>query len=140
MGNGVYSSESYMVINNFNFENLGDNIIFFSHVEYGGVAYELKELNLCVKKDEVVNFSSKNKFIYLSFTNKITIVAKSLYGQYFSYECILNSGEKIGDTRYCTVEQIDEPKYYNIDNAIYNSMERHVRDIYLNQDNIIFTG
>lgn len=136
--NGLYSSESYMTISGFYFENIGDNIAFFSHIEYGGVAYELKELNLCVKNEEVVYFSSENKFIYLNFTNKMTIVIKTLYGQYFSYECILNSGIKTDNTRCCTVEQIGEPKPYNIENEVYKNMEIHVRDIYTEVDNIIF--
>lgn len=135
------SEYAFNTIIDFNFENVDDNIAYFSHIEYGGVAHELYNLNLTILKGEVISFSPNNKFISTALDMKMYIVLKTSYNQFFSYECYMNYGERKGDTRYYTVDAIGTPKPYNTDNEAYKYMisHPHLRDIViLPEGGIIF--
>lgn len=135
--NGIIP-EGYFSIRNFSFENMTDNIAYINHIEYGGVAYELVSLQLTAQQGEIISFSPDNIFIGSGYEKTLTIVVRTIYNKYYSYECTLYSTD-MTDGIYCySVESIGFPREYNIDNDIYKQMEIHIRDISIYPGGITF--
>lgn len=133
----MVGKEVYYSIKGFSIQNLSKNLAYFSHIEYENEAFELVNLGLVAKENEIIRLSDDNKFIGYYPQAKFYIICRSIYNFYYSYECILNSGDNLGETCTYTVDFIGAAKEYNIDNEIYKNMYKHIRDIQM-PPNIIF--
>ena len=125
----VIGSEVYYVIKNFSIQNLSNNLAYFSHIEYADEAFELVNLGLVAKENEVITLSNENRFVGYYPESKFYIVCRSIYDKYYSYECTLNLDENLGDICTYTVDYIGSAKEYDINNEIYKRMHKHVRDV-----------
>lgn len=136
--NGIDVREAYISVEEFYFENVMDNVAYINHVEYGNEAFELKTKDLLVKKGEVIKFSSKCRFIGLGTDLHMYIIVRTIYDQYFSYDCKINTKVSEMDTRHCEIEYIGNPVPYDIDNDIYKNREKHDLDIVIPGGGIVF--
>ena len=135
-GNTV-GREIYYSIKDFSIQNLSNNLAYFSHIEYDGEAFELINLGLVAKENEVITLSNDNRFVGYMPSSRFYIICRSIYGKYYRYECTLESNGIFGDIRTYTITNIGVAQDYNINNDVYNNMYIHVRDIQL-PPNIIF--
>ena len=137
LGNGVMGREVYYVIKDFSIQNLSSNLAYFSHIEYGNEAFELINLGLVAKENEIITLSNDNKFVGYYPQSRFYIICRSVYDIYYRYECTLNSDQNLGDICTYTVDFIGAAEEYDINNEIYKSMYKHVRDVQL-PPNILF--
>ena len=137
LGNGVTGREVYYVIKDFSIQNLSSKVVYFSHIEYNNEAFELVNLGLVAKDNEVITLSNDNKFVDYYPQSKFYIICRSVYDKYYRYECTLRSDQNMGDICTYTVDYIGAAEEYDINNEIYKNMYKNVRDVQL-PPNILF--
>lgn len=126
---GKTVEEVYYSIKNFSVQNLSNNLAYFSHIEFDGEAFELVNLGLVAKENEVISLSNDNKFIGYGPQTIFYIICRSIYGRFYRYECILNSDGFVNGVYTFTVDYIGTAQEYDINNEVYQNMYIHVRDI-----------
>ena len=135
-GNSV--KEIYYTIKDFSVQNLSNNLAYFSHIEFAGEAFELVNLGLVAKENEVISLSNDNRFVGYGPQSKFYIMCRSIYDRYYSYECLLNSDGLIDGVYTFSVDYIGVAEEYDINNDVYKNMYKHVRDIQVFPPSIIF--
>ncbi len=124
----VFGKEIYYAIKDFSIQNLSNNLVYFSHIEYDNEAFELVNLGLVAKENEVITLLD-NKFVGYYPQTKFYIICRSIYNFYYSFECELNLDNNLGEICTYTVEYIGSAKAYDINNDVYKNMYKHIRDI-----------
>lgn len=116
---------SYFHIEDFYFENMLDNSVQFSHIEYGNHAYQVKD-HLVAIQGQVIQFSPDLYFEFdMNNRTELYIVVYTVYGQYFSYECELYQTVVHGYNQIWVVDRIKAPVSYDTNNSLFKSMTRH---------------
>lgn len=135
-GNPV--KEIYYTIKDFSVQNLSNNLAYFSYIEFAGEAFELINLGLVAKENEVISLSNDNRFVGYGPQTDFYIICRSIYDKYYRYECLLNSEGLIGGIYTYTVEYIGVAEEYDIDNEVYQNMYKNIRDIEVFPPSIVF--
>ena len=135
---GNIVTELYYSIKDFSIQNLSNNLAYFSHIEFGGEAFELVNLGLVAKENEVISLSNSNKFIGYGPYFNFYIICRSIYGKYYKYECLLNADTSVNGVYIYTVDYIGSAEEYDINNEVYKNMYKHVRDIQVFPPNVAF--
>lgn len=137
-GDGNRVKELYYSIMDFSIQNLSNNLAYFSHIEFGGEAFELVNLGLVAKENEIISLSNENRFVGYGPQPEFYIVCRSIYDRYYRYKCLLNSEGLIGGVYKYTVDYIGIAEEYDINNEVYRNMHKHVRDVEIFPPSIVF--